>query len=41
MPLYEHVFLARQEMTAQQVEELTNEYKGVIEQNGGKVVGDP
>ena len=40
MPLYEHVFLARQEMTAQQVEELANQYKNVVEQNGGKVVGD-
>jgi len=41
MPLYEHVFLARQDVTAQQVEELSAQYKGVIEQNGGKVVGDP
>jgi small subunit ribosomal protein S6 len=40
MPLYEHVFLARQEMTAQQVEELANQYKGVVEQNGGKIVGE-
>ena len=37
MPLYEHIFLARQDATAQQVEDLTNQYKGVIEQNGGKV----
>jgi len=41
MPLYEHVFLARQDVTAQQVEELIAQYKGVIEQNGGKVVGEP
>jgi small subunit ribosomal protein S6 len=41
MPLYEHVFLARQDVTAQQVEELSTQYKGVIEQNGGKIVGDP
>jgi small subunit ribosomal protein S6 len=41
MPLYEHVFLARQDMTAQQVEELSNQYKSVVEQNGGKVVGEP
>jgi small subunit ribosomal protein S6 len=41
MPLYEHVFLARQDVTAQQVEELSAQYKGIIEQNGGKVVGDP
>jgi small subunit ribosomal protein S6 len=41
MPLYEHVFLARQDVTAQQVEELSAQYKGIIEQNGGKVVGEP
>jgi small subunit ribosomal protein S6 len=38
MPLYEHVYLARQDVTAQQVEELTAQYTGVIEQLGGKVV---
>jgi len=37
MPLYEHVFLARQDVTAQQVEELTARFKGVIEANGGSV----
>ena len=37
MPLYEHVFLARQDVSAQQVEELTTQIKGVIEQMGGKV----
>ena len=37
MPLYEHVFLARQDASAQQVEELSTQLKGVIEQNGGKV----
>jgi small subunit ribosomal protein S6 len=37
MPLYEHVFLARQDVSAQQVEELTAQIKGVIEQMGGKV----
>jgi small subunit ribosomal protein S6 len=37
MPLYEHVFLARQDVSAQQVEELTTQFKGVIEQLGGKV----
>jgi small subunit ribosomal protein S6 len=37
MPLYEHVYLARQDVTAQQVEELTAQYTGVIEQGGGKV----
>ncbi|OYX14132.1 MAG: 30S ribosomal protein S6 [Rhizobiales bacterium 32-66-8] len=37
MALYEHVFLARQDVTAQQVEELTTRFKGVIEANGGSV----
>src|SRR6202158_2170729 len=37
MPLYEHVYLARQDVTAQQVDELTNQYKAVLEQMGGKV----
>jgi small subunit ribosomal protein S6 len=37
MPLYEHVFLTRQDASAQQVEELTAQFKGVIEQLGGKV----
>jgi small subunit ribosomal protein S6 len=37
MPLYEHVVLARQDVSAQQVEELTGQLMGVIEQLGGKV----
>ena len=37
MPLYEHVYLARQDASTQQVEALTAQYKGVIEQMGGKV----
>jgi small subunit ribosomal protein S6 len=37
MPLYEHVYLARQDLSAQQVEELTTQYKGVVEQMGGKI----
>jgi len=37
MPLYEHVFLARQDASAQQVEELTAQMTGVVEQHGGKV----
>jgi small subunit ribosomal protein S6 len=37
MPLYEHVFLSRQDASAQQVEELTAQFKGVVEQLGGKV----
>lgn len=37
MALYEHVFLARQDLTQQQVDDLVNHYKGVIEANGGKI----
>jgi small subunit ribosomal protein S6 len=37
MPLYEHVFLSRQDVSAQQVEELTAQLKGIVEQMGGKV----
>jgi small subunit ribosomal protein S6 len=37
MPLYEHVFLARQDASTQQVEELTAQISGVVEQLGGKV----
>jgi small subunit ribosomal protein S6 len=38
MPLYEHVFLARQDVTSQQVEALAEQYKGIIEAGGGSVV---
>ncbi|HEX5868277.1 MAG TPA: 30S ribosomal protein S6 [Beijerinckiaceae bacterium] len=37
MPLYEHVFLARQDVTPQQVEGFVDQFKAVIEQNGGRV----
>lgn len=37
MPLYEHVFLTRQDASVQQVEELTTQFKAVIEQMGGRV----
>jgi small subunit ribosomal protein S6 len=37
MPLYEHVYLARQDASAQQVEELTAQLKGVVEGLGGKI----
>lgn len=37
MPLYEHVFLARQDVTAQQVETMVETYKGVIETGGGTI----
>jgi len=37
MPLYEHVYLARQDASTQQVEELTTQLKGVIEGLGGSI----
>src|SRR3974390_51303 len=36
MPLYEHVYLARQDLSAQQIEDLTTQLSGVIGQMGGK-----
>jgi small subunit ribosomal protein S6 len=37
MALYEHVYLARQDVTPQQVETLNEQFKSVIEAHGGKV----
>ncbi|OHV86888.1 30S ribosomal protein S6 [Mesorhizobium sp. ORS 3428] len=37
MALYEHVFLARQDLSQQQVDALVEQYKGVITANGGSV----
>ena len=37
MALYEHVFLARQDISNQQVDQLVEQYRGVLEANGGKV----
>jgi small subunit ribosomal protein S6 len=37
MPLYEHVFLARQDVSQQQVETLTKEFSDIIVEGGGKV----
>ncbi|HVJ79321.1 MAG TPA: 30S ribosomal protein S6 [Hyphomicrobium sp.] len=37
MPLYEHTFLARQDVTQAQVEALMKEFQGVIEEGSGKV----
>ena len=39
MALYEHVFLARQDLSQQQVDALVEQYKGVIEANGGQSAG--
>ncbi|MGI9523560.1 MAG: 30S ribosomal protein S6 [Hyphomicrobiaceae bacterium] len=37
MPLYEHVFLARQDVSQQQVDALTTEFKSLIQEGGGTV----
>lgn len=37
MPLYEHVFLTRQDISAQQVEGLTQEFRQIVEGLGGTV----
>lgn len=37
MALYEHVFIARQDISAQQVEGLTDMIQAVLEENGGKI----
>ncbi len=37
MALYEHVFLARQDVSGQRVDELVDQYRGVIESGGGSV----
>jgi len=37
MALYEHVFIARQDVTAQQVETLTETFKALIAAQGGSV----
>src|SRR5882757_2750583 len=37
MSLYEHVFMARPDVTSQQVEALIEQYKSVIETGGGKL----
>ena len=37
MPLYEHVFLARQDVSAQQVEKLMETFQSIIKDNGGSI----
>ena len=37
MALYEHVFLARQDLSPQQVDELVESYKALIEGMGGSI----
>ncbi len=38
MPLYEHVFIARQDISGTQVDQLVETFTGVVESGGGKVV---
>ncbi len=37
MALYEHVLIARQDISAQQAEALNDQLKGMLEEQGGKV----
>jgi small subunit ribosomal protein S6 len=37
MAFYEHIMLARQDISAQQVDTLVEQFKGIIEANGGTV----
>ncbi|VAW15969.1 SSU ribosomal protein S6p [hydrothermal vent metagenome] len=38
MAFYEHIYLARQDVSAQQVEELSSTLTQLLESNGGKIV---
>ena len=38
MPLYEHVFIARQDISGTQVDQLIEAFTGVVETGGGKVI---
>ena len=37
MSLYEHVFLARQDISVQQVEALVDSFRSILEANGGQI----
>ncbi|MEM6491136.1 MAG: 30S ribosomal protein S6 [Pseudomonadota bacterium] len=37
MPFYEHVFVARQDVTAAQVDQIADQIGGVVEEAGGKI----
>ena len=39
MPLYEHVFIARQDLSGAQAEALIEHFGSVLADNGGKLVG--
>lgn len=38
MPLYEHVFIARQDVSGTQVDQMVEAFTGVVETGGGKVI---
>ena len=38
MPLYEHVFIARQDISSAQVEGLVSSFTELLEKDGGKIV---
>ena len=38
MPFYENVFIARQDISAGQVENLVNAFTGIVTEQGGKVI---
>ena len=37
MALYEHIYLSRQDISAQQVDALTEQFKGILESLGGRI----
>ncbi len=37
MPLYEHVYIARQDISPAQVEALTDELQSIVRENGGEI----
>lgn len=37
MALYEHIFMARQDVSAQQVDQMIEQFKNLLEENGGAV----
>ena len=37
MPLYEHVYIARQDISPAQMETLTEELSAIVKNNGGKI----
>ena len=39
MALYEHVFIARQDLSSSQAEELIKQYSDILKDNGGSIVG--